>query len=152
MAQDTTRIGLDEADKIRQNALPPTLKSIYRGKREPGQKYFFFPFTSLHILRFLWMTIFRLWLLCHLSTIYLITSRSHSLVSITTCKRRQNLPYILIFRRLVIREMSMFTPIGADPFNPLLMQAVPPKRMDALHASKSGQVNISTPIQRSKSK
>uniref|UniRef100_A0A2K6WGV4 PDZ domain-containing protein n=1 Tax=Onchocerca volvulus TaxID=6282 RepID=A0A2K6WGV4_ONCVO len=92
MAQDTTRIGLDEADKIRQNALPPTLKSIYRGKREPGQK------------------------------------------------------------RLVIREMSMFTPIGADPFNPLLMQAVPPKRMDALHASKSGQVNISTPIQRSKSK
>ncbi|OZC08705.1 hypothetical protein X798_04253 [Onchocerca flexuosa] len=92
MAQDTTKIGLDEANKIRQNTLPTTLKSIYCGKRESGQK------------------------------------------------------------RLVIREMSMFTPIGADPFNPLLMQAVPPKRMDALHGSKSGQVNISTPIQRSKSK
>ncbi|CAG9535175.1 unnamed protein product [Cercopithifilaria johnstoni] len=76
MAQDTTKIGLDQAEKIRQNTLPPVLKSIYRGKHGNGQK------------------------------------------------------------RLVIHEMSMFTPIGADSFNPLLMQAVPPKRMDAMHASK----------------
>lgn len=46
--------------------------------------------------------------------------------------------------------MSMFTPIGADPFNPLLMQAVPPKRMDAMHASKTSQMNIATPLPRSK--
>uniref|UniRef100_A0A1I8EAJ8 PDZ domain-containing protein n=1 Tax=Wuchereria bancrofti TaxID=6293 RepID=A0A1I8EAJ8_WUCBA len=90
MAQDTTKIGLNEAEKIRQNALPGTLKGIYRGKHGYGQK------------------------------------------------------------RLVIHEMSMFTPIGADPFNPLLMQAVPPKKMDIMHASKSGQGNISTPLQRSK--
>ncbi|VDK73168.1 unnamed protein product [Litomosoides sigmodontis] len=90
MAQDTTKIGLDQAERIRRNALPPILKSIYRGKRENGQK------------------------------------------------------------RLAIREMSMFTPIGADPFNPLLMQAVPPKRMDAKHAAKTSQVNIATPLQRSK--
>ncbi|KAM3723415.1 tRNA(Met) cytidine acetate ligase [Dirofilaria immitis] len=90
MAHDTTKIGLDEADKIRQNALPTTLKSIYRGKHGHGQKH------------------------------------------------------------LVIREMSMFTPIGADPFNPLLMQAVPPKKMDVIHASKLGQMNISTSVQRSK--
>uniref|UniRef100_A0A915PKR0 PDZ domain-containing protein n=1 Tax=Setaria digitata TaxID=48799 RepID=A0A915PKR0_9BILA len=83
MAQDTTKIGLDEADKIRQNLLPVTLKGIYRGKHGYCQKH------------------------------------------------------------LVIREMSLFTPIGADPFNPLLMQAVPPKKMDAMHASKSGQINIS---------
>ncbi|KAL4003038.1 hypothetical protein ACH3XW_5975 [Acanthocheilonema viteae] len=90
MAQDTTKIGLDEAEKIRQNALPPALKSIYRGKHGNRQKH------------------------------------------------------------LVIREMSMFTPIGADPFNPLLMQAVPPKRMDVMHASKTSQMNITTPLQRSK--
>lgn len=53
--------------------------------------------------------------------------------------RRLNLFHIQIFRRLVIHEMSMFTPIGADPFNPVLMQAVPPKKMDAMHASKTGQ-------------
>ncbi|VDK55948.1 unnamed protein product [Gongylonema pulchrum] len=47
----------------------------------------------------------------------------------------------------MIRDMSMFTPISADPFNPLLMQAVPPKKMDALHASKSQGVRISTPVQ-----
>ncbi|VDN81423.1 unnamed protein product [Brugia pahangi] len=90
MAQDTTKIGLNEAQKIRQNALPGTLKGIYRGKHGYGQK------------------------------------------------------------RLVIHEMSMFTPIGADPFNPLLMQAVPPKKMDVIHASKSSQGNISTPLQRPK--
>uniref|UniRef100_A0A0R3RTG7 PDZ_6 domain-containing protein n=1 Tax=Elaeophora elaphi TaxID=1147741 RepID=A0A0R3RTG7_9BILA len=90
MAQDTTKIGLDEAEKIRRNSLPPILKSIYRGKHRNDRK------------------------------------------------------------RLVIREMSMFTPIGADPFNSLLMQAVPPKRMDAIHASKIGQVNVTTPLQRPK--
>ncbi|VDN04308.1 unnamed protein product [Thelazia callipaeda] len=90
MAQDTTKIGLDEAERIRRSTLPVHLKSIYHGKHESRQK------------------------------------------------------------RLIIREMSMFTPIGADPFNPLLMQAVPPKKMDVLHASKSGQLNISDQIQQSK--
>lgn len=42
MAQDTTKIGLNEAQKIRQNALPGTLKGIYRGKHGYGQKFFFF--------------------------------------------------------------------------------------------------------------
>lgn len=42
MAQDTTKIGLDEAEKIRRNALPAALKGIYRGKQGYGQKFFFF--------------------------------------------------------------------------------------------------------------
>ncbi|KHN89155.1 hypothetical protein Tcan_04311 [Toxocara canis] len=33
-------------------------------------------------------------------------------------------------------EFSLFTPITCDPYNPMLMKAVPPKRMDVLYANK----------------
>lgn len=33
-------------------------------------------------------------------------------------------------RRITIRDITLLTLIETDPFNPLLMQAVPPKKMD----------------------
>lgn len=33
-------------------------------------------------------------------------------------------------------ELSIFTPITCDPYNPILMKAVPPKKMDVFYANK----------------
>ncbi|VDM36488.1 unnamed protein product [Toxocara canis] len=43
--------------------------------------------------------------------------------------------------RVSINSTSLFTTIMADPYNPLLMEAVPPKRMDTFYA----QIKASSP-------
>uniref|UniRef100_A0A0M3HZY8 PDZ domain-containing protein n=1 Tax=Ascaris lumbricoides TaxID=6252 RepID=A0A0M3HZY8_ASCLU len=42
------------------------------------------------------------------------------------------------YRRRHVRmaELSIFTPITCDPYNPILMKAVPPKKMDVFYANK----------------
>uniref|UniRef100_A0A915BEX7 PDZ domain-containing protein n=2 Tax=Parascaris univalens TaxID=6257 RepID=A0A915BEX7_PARUN len=39
-------------------------------------------------------------------------------------------------RHVKMAELSIFTPITCDPYNPILMKAVPPKKMDMFYANK----------------
>ncbi|KHN82024.1 hypothetical protein Tcan_16935 [Toxocara canis] len=92
MAVDTTKIGLDEANKIAASLVPAPKKNIYRSKtRKLGQP--------------------------------------------TSPRQPVN------NTRVSINSTSLFTTIMADPYNPLLMEAVPPKRMDTFYA----QIKASSP-------
>uniref|UniRef100_A0A0M3HEV0 PDZ domain-containing protein n=1 Tax=Ascaris lumbricoides TaxID=6252 RepID=A0A0M3HEV0_ASCLU len=85
MAADTTKIGLDEANKIRTAMVAAPGRGIYQSKRRKvGQP---------------------------------VSPRQP-----------------VIRTRVSINSTSLFTTIMADPYNPLLMEAVPPKRMDAFYA------------------
>ncbi|VDK54610.1 unnamed protein product [Anisakis simplex] len=85
MAIDTTKIGLDEANKIKTSTVAVPTRSIYRSKiRKLGA-----PPTP-----------------------------------------REQIKNVLVS----INAESQFTTIMADPYNPLLMEAVPPKRMDTFYA------------------
>ncbi|VDK42506.1 unnamed protein product [Anisakis simplex] len=77
MAADTTEIGLQEAEKVRQRKYVKKLRSIYRPhQRKSSDK-----------------------------------------------------------RHVQMAELSLYTPITCDPYNPILMKAVPPKRMDVFYAN-----------------
>uniref|UniRef100_A0A915B757 PDZ domain-containing protein n=2 Tax=Parascaris univalens TaxID=6257 RepID=A0A915B757_PARUN len=85
MAADTTKIGLDEANKIRTAMVGAPRRGIYQSKRRKvGQP---------------------------------VSPRQP-----------------VIQTRVSINSTSLFTTIMADPYNPLLMEAVPPKRMDTFYA------------------